>query len=105
MYLNDHKSMFPERLSELGKYVGNLEVFSCPETEAEITVPEDIDSKSSYTLIGGFSLKDVKNPSEKLVLYESVKNHTEGANVAFADGHVEWVSSERLQELLKQAGL
>jgi prepilin-type processing-associated H-X9-DG protein len=105
MYLNDHKSMFPERLSELKEYVGNLEVFSCPETEAEITVPEDIDSKSSYTLIGGFSLKDVKNPSEKLVLYESVKNHTEGANVAFADGHVEWVSSERLQELLKQAGL
>lgn len=105
MYLNDHKSMFPERLSELEKYVGNLEVFSCPETEAEITVPEDIDSKSSYTLIGGFSLKDVKNPSEKLVLYESVENHKEGANVAFADSHVEWVSSERLQELLKQAGL
>ncbi|MDP2899115.1 MAG: DUF1559 domain-containing protein [bacterium] len=105
MYANDHKDVFPERLSELEKYVGNLKVFSCPAELSEITRSEDIDSKSSYKLLGGFSTKDVKNLGGRVLVYESVENHKEGANVAFADSHVEWVSSERLQELLKQAGL
>jgi prepilin-type processing-associated H-X9-DG protein len=60
---------------------------------------------SSYKLIGGFTIKEVKNTTEKLLLYESVENHKEGANVAFADSHVDWVSSEELKELLKKAGL
>lgn len=105
MYANDHKDAFPERLSEVEEYVGNLEVFSCPAKPSEITRAEDIDSKSSYTLRGGFSLKDVKDSSQRVLVYESVENHGGGANVAFADTHVEWVSPERLEELLKQAGL
>lgn len=106
IYSNEHDLKFPQKLSELQPYVGNLEVFSCPAKPSELTRAEDIDSKSSYTLIGGFSLKDIKNDSERVVLYEDIENHAgSGANVAFADGHVEWVSAERLQELLKQAGL
>lgn len=58
---------------------------------------------SSYKLIGGFNLKEVKDRARKLVLYESLENHGDGANVAFADGHCQWVSPERLRELLKEA--
>ncbi len=105
MYSQEHDGKFPERLSQLQHYVGDLRVFVCPATDATISRPEDMDSMSSYKLIGGFTIKEVKNTTEKLLLYESVENHKEGANVAFADSHVEWVSSEELKELLKKAGL
>ena len=105
MYSADHDGKFPEKLSQLHSYVGSLSTFVCPVTRTTISRPEDIDSMSSYKLIGGLVVKDVKNPGEKLVLYESIENHKGGANAAFADGHVEWVSPDRLQELLKQSGL
>lgn len=103
-YAADHKGKFPEKLSEVHRYVGSLQVFCCPSTGVVILRPEDIDSMSSYKLISGFMLKEVENTAKKLVLYESLENHGDGANVAFADGHCMWVKPERLRELLKEAG-
>lgn len=103
-YAADHKDKFPDRLSELHPHVGSLDVFCCPSTGVVVSRPEDIDSMSSYKLIGGFVLKEVKETGKKLVLYESLENHGDGANVAFADGHCMWVKPERLRELLKEAG-
>ncbi len=105
MYANDHGDKFPDRLSQLEQYVEPVSVFSCPSAGSAVSRLEDVDSKSSYKLVGGFLLKDVKEPARRLILYESLENHRDGANVAFADCHVEWVSAETLRELQKQAGL
>jgi len=104
-YAADHKGKFPDKLSELyPAYAPSLELFSCPSTGVVIHRPEEIDSMSSYRLIGGFLLKEAKDASKKLVLYESLENHGDGANVAFADSHCKWVQPETLRELLKEAG-
>ncbi len=103
-YASDHKGRLPDKLSQVHPYAHSLAVFSCPSTGTVISRPEDIDSMSSYKLIGGFVLKEVKETGKRLVLYESLENHGDGANVAFADGHVQWVKPERLRELLKEAG-
>lgn len=105
MYASDHKGRFPEKLSELHPYAPSLDVFCCPSSGTVISRPEEIDSRSSYKLLGGFVLKEVKELDKKLVLYESLENHGDGANVAFADNHCKWVKPEALRELLKEAGL
>jgi len=103
-YAPDHKDKFPNKLSELyPDYINSLGVFCCPSTETVISRPEDIDARSSYKLIGGLALRDVKGSD--LVLYESLENHGDGANGGFADGHVKWLSPQGFRSELKKAGL
>jgi len=105
-YAPDHKGRFPDKLSQLyPAYLNSLWIFSCPGTGTVISGPEEIDAKSSYRLIGGFVLKEVKRTGEKLVLYEDIGSHGEGANVAFADGHVKSVNREGFRKLIKEAGV
>jgi prepilin-type processing-associated H-X9-DG protein len=37
-----------------------------------------------------------------ITVYEKLSNHGDGRNVLFLDSHVEWVSEERFQELIKR---
>ena len=37
-----------------------------------------------------------------ITVYEKAGNHTGGRNVLFLDSHVEWVTEERFQELIKK---
>jgi len=37
-----------------------------------------------------------------ITVYEKLSNHGDGRYVLFLDSHVEWVSEERFQELIKK---
>jgi prepilin-type processing-associated H-X9-DG protein len=102
MYANEHAGSFPEKMSEILPYVKELSVFSCPATHKVISCADDVDSLTSYQLIPGLILKDVKNPADTPAVIESVENHGDGANVGFVDSHVQWLSGEALQALQKQ---
>ncbi len=105
MYAEDHEGTLPERLSQLHQYGASLQIFTCPETRGVMTRPEEIDEKSSYSLVGGLRLKDIENLQKMPLLYESLENHKDGACMAFADGHVRFVPAEDYYDILKEAGV
>jgi prepilin-type processing-associated H-X9-DG protein len=37
-----------------------------------------------------------------ITVYDKMGNHSDGRNVLFLDGHVEWVEEERFKELIKR---
>jgi prepilin-type processing-associated H-X9-DG protein len=48
-------------------------------------------------------LFDVKHPAASVLIYENHTTWDDGINVAFADGHVEWVTTEKdFKQMLDQ---
>jgi prepilin-type processing-associated H-X9-DG protein len=83
------------------KYPPNLEILTSEaELSPKILVCPDTMSQNSYIYRGAdLSTSDVPY----LVLaYDKKGNHEGGRNVLFLDGHVEWVSEEHFQELIKK---
>ncbi|RMF78023.1 MAG: type II secretion system protein [Planctomycetota bacterium] len=77
------KPLPPERLARL-KELGALS----PQNPQAGVLP------SSFVLIGGLSLGEVKDPARTVLAYELVPD-IEGGNVLFVDGHVEWLDFPR----------
>ena len=104
MYVNDHKK-FPESLKELyPKYITKADIFRCP---ADKNIKEiktlSKDTIISYTYVSGLT-KD--NPPDMVVAYDaSLKNHQDGRNVLFLDGHVKWHKEAEFQKLLEKTKL
>ncbi len=100
MWADDHDGEFPEKLSDLyPNYVDNVKLFTCPSAGGpKITKKEEIDSRTSYIYVTGLTEASL---SDAVVIYEDPSNHRgEGGNVAFADGHVEWLSAEELKPIM-----
>jgi len=91
IHSNDYNDQLPPDLETLTRTV---EVASktlvCPATNL----------KDSY-IYRGATLTTSDTPW-MITVYEKLSNHGDGRNVLFLDAHVEWVSEERFQELIKR---
>jgi len=126
MWAQDHGGKFPDDLDTLARQSDLFPaVFNCP-TSADTPAGnstkdlfvEDLHKPGhlSYVYVGkGLT---TESPPDTVVLYENLQNHnggdmsvtsefkprpiTDGMNVLFADGHVEWVFSTDIDAILKQ---
>ncbi len=100
MYAMDYNEQFPPSLENLyPDYAPSLEVFVCPSTGDKVTSKEEINTQGSYLYVSGLS---EASDSAAVLIYDREGNHgDDGRNVAFVDGHVDWVSEEEIDDLLK----
>ena len=86
MYAEDYKGTLPQSFDQLGKYgVTTQKLLKCPSAHDG--------SGSSYQLVlGGQKLDQIKEPLTTAMIVEVPGNHPRGSNVAYADGHVQWVT-------------
>jgi prepilin-type processing-associated H-X9-DG protein len=98
MYAQDNDNQFPAKLSQLyPEYLTDLDLFMCPSSGKTITSADQIDTKTPYVLVPGVPLG---SGGAVVLAYERRGMHEGGTNVLFADGHVEWVSGNRLDQLI-----
>ena len=92
MYCNDNKDKFPPDLETLvtKTYIRDNKMLICPATKL----------RDSY-IYRGASITTSDIPM-MIMVYEKLSNHGGGRNVLFLDCHVEWVTEERFQELIKR---
>jgi prepilin-type processing-associated H-X9-DG protein len=93
MYSNDHKDKFPPDLETLvaKTYLReNKRMLICPASKL----------RESYIYRG--ATITVKDTPWMITVYENQSNHGGGRNVLFLDGHTDWVTEERFQELIKR---
>ena len=90
-YSADNKNKFPADLETMvaKKYLP-AQMLICPATK----------SRDSYVYRG--ATITVKDTPWMIMVYEKSSNHAGGRNVLFLDGHTEWVTEERFQELIKR---
>jgi len=95
MFAQDHDDRLPGALTwhdDVLPYVNNEQLFNCPTTET------GGDTYAINPLVAGRNLADIENHEGTVLLYEvdrtgqPVFPHNDGANYAFVDGHVKWLS-------------
>ncbi len=91
IYANDYNDQLPPDLETL---------ISKAEMPAKGLVCPATNLKDSY-IYRGATLTTSDTPW-MITVYEKLSNHGDGRNVLFLDSHVEWVSEERFQELIKR---
>jgi prepilin-type processing-associated H-X9-DG protein len=91
IYANDYNDQFPPDLETL---------ISKAEMPARVLVCPASESRESYIYRG--ATITVADTPWMITVYEKLSNHGDGRNVLFLDSHVEWVSEERFQELIKR---
>lgn len=91
IYANDYNDQLPPDLETL---------ISKAEMPAKGLVCPATNLKDSY-IYRGASITTSDTPW-MITVYEKLSNHGDGRNVLFLDSHVEWVSEERFQELIKR---
>jgi prepilin-type processing-associated H-X9-DG protein len=91
IYANDYNDQLPPDLETL---------ISKAEMPARGLVCPASESRESY-IYRGASIT-TSDTLGMITVYEKLSNHGDGRNVLFLDSHVEWVSEERFQELIKR---
>jgi prepilin-type processing-associated H-X9-DG protein len=94
MYARDNDGVLPRSFDEvkgywLSKYGFNLspKQFTCPSVRNP--------SVQSYQIVGGGrKLADIKDPDTPLIVENPSDHYGSGSNVAYVDGHVEWVPAQ-----------
>src|SRR3954470_15477797 len=109
MYATANRGFAPTTLDDLvaGKFLP-ASMLNCPATVGDPTKPPAATGaygKYGYVYLGGGrSIIGMRNASGLALAYEPPTNHAEGGvNVAFFDGHVEWVPVARLAPLIQQS--
>jgi prepilin-type processing-associated H-X9-DG protein len=98
LYANENKGAYPPDLGTLLRTQDlTWEVFVCPDTSTSL--PKDVkelaamatwtNEHSDYVYVGQKLRND--SPANKILLYESMKHHSDGCNILFNDGHCEFV--------------
>lgn len=93
MYADDHNDKLPPDLnfSIIGKYLGsNPKILMCPATRRE----------DPYVYRG--ATLTVGDTPWMITVHDKKGNHEGGRNVAFLDGHAEWVTEERFRKLIEK---
>lgn len=96
-YANDNQMRLPKTLgNEVNQYVKNV-----PQVWTDPLRP---DQKKPYVYLHlADKLSDVKDPAASVLIYENHTTWDDGINVGFADGHVEWMTSEKeFKQMLDQ---
>lgn len=98
IYAANHKNAWPASFAELLQEGDVLPaVFRAPYDESTVEItPANVDQVSSYLYRNGTGLP----PTEVVACEKALQNG--GANFAFADGHVEWITGARAEELIAQ---
>ncbi len=102
MYANEHKGELPKDLqADLKPYLGTPEYI-----QQLFTNPQQPDRKPGYVYVRpADKITQVKATAQTVLAYESFDKWGEGINVAFADGHVEFVKDQaQFQAMLKGGG-
>lgn len=112
LYSNENKGKYPEDLGTLVLEEGiSAEVFTCPSMSGASlprgATPQEmaewVNENSQFVYLGAGLTSSA--PSEQPVLYEPLEHHGgDGANVLFADAHVEFVTPATLRQLLEGTG-
>lgn len=90
LYASDHDGQLPKDLGpDIQKYLG-------ADPKHLWTDPLRPNEKKPYVYLKlANKLSDVKEPAAAVMIYENHTTWDAGINVAFADGHVEWLSDEK----------
>jgi prepilin-type processing-associated H-X9-DG protein len=111
IYANDHGGAFPATLEPLfdGKYL-MPKTFICPssgDTAAGGETPEQVRAQLmagdhvSYIYIGAGLTYN--HGADYVVAYDRPRNHApDGANILYADGHVDWMAMRAFQHVLDE---
>jgi prepilin-type processing-associated H-X9-DG protein len=89
-YANENNGHFPKDLgADLNKYLS-------VDAKELWTDPLRPNAKKPYVYLKlADNISDVKDPSAAVMIYENHTTWDAGINVAFADGHVEWMANEK----------
>jgi prepilin-type processing-associated H-X9-DG protein len=89
LYQADHKDEMPSTLDALVESGAlNKELLACPLAGADMKQPHYV-----------YQPLPPNAPPALVLAYEQAElNDNKGANVLYADGHVEWVTAEKLKE-------
>ena len=93
-------------------YLQTPQVFVCPAGNNDIPAavragkPEDaakwVNEHSDYVYLGGKMKAGAAGAENMILVHERLENHEgQGINIAFGDGHVEWVTMPRAKELIE----
>ncbi len=101
----DQHSAFPPDVATLAKVMElDPKMFVCPTSNQNAaTAPEQIRVGSpncSYIYVYPKAFKGNQVPSDFVIVYEPIEDHSKGANFGFADGRVEWLAVERAKKLI-----
>jgi prepilin-type processing-associated H-X9-DG protein len=111
MYANSHQNRFPPDLAALAKDEDlTAMVFVNPRTSAQPPPAPPADPKalaqwvqehSDYVWVGGG--KTTAATAETVLAYEKPESVSEGVNILYGDGHVEWLAMPEAQEQIQKA--
>jgi len=94
MYGNGHKGQFPPNVAAMNQYIG-LVSLTCPSRKNP--QPGRVD----YVYVPPAKRVDqVADPAATILICDLKGNHRHGRNVAFVDGHLEWVTEDEFRDLL-----
>jgi prepilin-type processing-associated H-X9-DG protein len=110
MYANNHNGRFPPDLETLVQQEDlTAAVFSNPRApHGPPPPPADrkemarwVKDNSDYTYVGAG--KKIDAGADTIIAYEKPDQATDGINIVFADGHVEWVEMPRARTMIQNA--
>ena len=110
LYANDHKGMLPADLGIMTKEEDlTPQVFINPRSDKGAVPPPDksqwpdwVKEHSDYVWLGeGKNM--AKLDADMVLAHEKLEDNTEGINIAFGDGHVEWYTMPQAQQLIEKA--
>ena len=113
MYADDHQQQLPAHLVDILPYIGTANVLLAPNSAVE--PPADlqqqdraaqvawVDAHSPFILhLREVAMKSIQSPSTTLLVYQKTDTAIDGqVGAAFADGHAELMSAQKLAEKLK----
>ncbi len=115
MFANDNRNKFPDTFGQLieGKYLIDPAVFVNPQSGSAVPHGVAADPKlaadwanesADYVYVGkGLDARNAK--PDRIVVYERPNDLDDGINIGFADGHVEFIRYEQLEQVFAESGM
>jgi prepilin-type processing-associated H-X9-DG protein len=109
IYATSNRGYLPPDLAMVVPVGVKMDQFVCPsasDTPASNAAGLSTPGHLSYVYVyqgKPMSLRKLGPGSRAAVLYEPFTNHTDGTNILFADGHVEWLPRASAQPIIDQA--
>jgi prepilin-type processing-associated H-X9-DG protein len=95
-YSSDNRMRLPPDRKRLEPYLGDSELWKCPSAKS------GRDCDYVYLFRPDARYHQIRDPSMAILACDRKGNHREGRNVAFHDGHSEFMTEERFQARLSE---